>query len=290
MSKFKLFVVAALSWFLISSSGASITFDAAERQTFYSAVVTSAVLTSAVDDMPIEAVSHSDAVAKRNARAARSAVFIREDVEIKDIRGNEREVKGASTGSGTVIAVRWDGKSSLILTAHHVCTNSYDVGDVVVYDRFVITSTVKKLVTFDGDEMDVRVLHEDRDNDLCVMEADGKAGLVAPLTSYYPPLGASVYTAGAPSGQWGKGTANIVMGIFSGVVEEDISYSGYVGKKFLQCSIPTIGGMSGSSIYYRGKVIGVLVAGHTSYEHLMYGPGPGVTKKAVEAAMEIWNK
>ena len=52
-----------------------------------------------------------------------------------------------------------------------------------------------------------------------------------------------------------------------------------------------VGGMSGSSVYYRGRIIGILTLGlRKGYPHMSWGPGVKQLKLFVSGVIKKWNK
>jgi S1-C subfamily serine protease len=231
-----------------------------------------------------------DRRASFRAQITKHAVKIQENIVLKDIQGNEHVVK--SSGSGAVINVDKKRNKSLILTAWHVCLKA-DPGRVVFGGKGIVDRSTQEVITLDGDHYPARVVYQDPASDSCVMEADGIAGKPAELGDKTPPPGARIYTAGAPAGIWDVGVTNIEEGIMAGVRKSGVCVKiDYVRcyKGFLQFSIPSVGGMSGSAVYYKGKIIGLVTAGSTRYEHVTWGPGPAALGVTVEKAREIWKE
>lgn len=230
----------------------------------------------------------NDKFAAQNQELVSHTVKIREDVTIRNIFGIERDVDDATSGSGVVIAVDKKSNKTLILTAEHVCSYEFRVGEVIFNGKYVITNRSKKIVTVSGKVVDAEILHMDVETDVCTMVADGIVGTPAELSPLLPPVGGRLYTVGAPVGIWDKGVTNIEEGIFAGIRTEGISIPGRTFYNFLQYSIPIVGGMSGSAVYYRGKIIGLITVGTDSYEHCGWGPGLVPINNIVVKSLKDW--
>jgi len=208
------------------------------------------------------------------------AVFIIEDLTIL---GLDKSIVGSS-GTGTVIALDEDVNESLILTASHVCVNAFSVGDLV--NEGIVLSIAKYIVTVDGRKLKARVLYRDIANDICAMETTGLAGEPAIVATSHPPRQAYLLTAGAPKGNWGADDVNVVYGFFSGINKSTIL--GYSG--FYHTSIPVTSGMSGSGVYYKGKLVAILTIANMDYPHLSWGPGIDKVAPFIDYALRNWNE
>jgi len=276
MSKFKLFIIAVLAWFVVSSSGADITFDAVKVKS----------LSVAAQQMSSEML-YDDHAAARRVRLARHTVLIRESVKVRTIAGIIIEVEQASSGSGVVIAYDEDRDIGLVMTANHVCETSFPLMSVIL-EMFLVIDTEPSIVNYNGEVLQMEVIYTNPDDDVCVIEVDGNPGVPATIAPFMPPLQALVQTVGAPEGEWDVRVANIVEGYFSGILTKSIND---VHENFAQYSLPIVGGMSGSAVYYRGRIIGLLTHGSTSaYDHLAWGPALKPVKKAYDEAMELWRE
>lgn len=229
----------------------------------------------------------SDSAANYRLQLMKHSVKIRENVTITDITGFVLDVDDASSGSGAVVAINEETGKSLIITAEHVCSNAYDVGDIIS-GKYKILSTEKEIVTYDGTLVKTRIIYKDVSNDVCVMEADAIVGDVVEIASFFPPTGATITSSGAPAGYWEKGLSNVVEGIFIGFNPESICVPGRCFSNMLQFSLPIVGGMSGSGVYYKGKLFALVTIGTGQYEHIGWGPGLVPIKAAFDKAYALW--
>lgn len=254
-----------------------------------------AALHVAQDDS-IEFMSYDEAVNRpleSPASAAQVSAVMSHTVKIlhniyEDSIG-EVKFAGSESGSGTIIAKDTLKNKSLVLTADHVCQTSVSAGDVL--GLFLSVQRVDSfVVTAENKEIKMRVKFRDVVNDICIIEVDGVFGTPAYISSFYPPIGTEVVTAGAPSGQWLGGLANVVFGRYIGESAEDIRLGASSFKKFQQYSIPTIGGMSGSAVYYNGRFFSILTIGHSEYENIAWGPGLNYLYPFVTKSIKRWEK
>lgn len=152
---------------------------------------------------------------------------------------------GEDIGSGTAWVAANDGLMAAIVTAGHVCAE--DEPGTYSYS----------LVSQDNTEWPaVKVAFPAPDSgadDLCLLRAAGNLGPALRLADSMPGYNEEVAYVGAPLGLYGDGVAPMF-------------YGNYAGGDFV--SIPTAPGASGSAIYSRDGVVGVLVAVMTRFNHL----------------------
>lgn len=234
-----------------------------------------------------------DPEAKKNEDLMNQAVKISENVDFIAPDGQEKHLDDVTSGSGAVIYVNEELDYSLVVTAYHVCETSFEVGDMPI-EGFLITGTEKEVISRSGKKFSANIFYKDTKNDLCVMEVSGVAGQEAYVAPFYPPIGAKLDTAGAPLGEWDVGVVNVVSGIYAGIKKQPLNVEGLIFNNFIQWSIPTVGGMSGSGVYYKGRLISVVSAGTGDYANIGYGPNlealDKVVKQAIEKTREIDRK
>jgi len=230
-----------------------------------------------------------DSTAEYRLKLMNQTVKIRENVIATDITGMIIPVDDITSGSGVVVAIDVASDSSLIMTAEHVCSNLFEVGEIVG-GKYKILSTEKEIITYKGKYVKARVLYKDEVNDVCIMEANAIVGESADIGGMHPPVGATVTTVGAPAGHWDRGLANLVDGIFIGYNPEKICVPGKCYSNMLQFSIPIVGGMSGSAVYYKGQVFALVTVGTNQYEHIGWGPGLMPIRNAYDIAYKMWQE
>lgn len=259
------------------------------------------------DDYSIESpwkkTNDPEALAARDMMA--SAVRISVDVTMEEQEDQSllmsvqkgSEEKMSWTGSGFVVEVdRKMGKGrSLIGTAGHVChvpdvieTLSFDfTGSMITLKRtkYKVTSKTYTVHTLDGRQLrsDVLYFSYDEENhevpDVCTMVSYGLAGRPVQIADELPPEGAVVQNVGYPLGIQQDWMVHVSDARFGGI--------GDGRHGFVYTSTPGIGGLSGSPIFYRGKVFAVLVAGY-GYEHLTLSTPLVDLNKAIVEGKKKW--
>lgn len=164
-------------------------------------------------------------------------------------------------GSGCVI--RASAGRSLVLTANHVCA----FGDL---------SRTITVMRVNGEVLSAKIVWQDPRTDLCVLSADGYAGPAASVAEAVPPLGALVYFVGGPLGIFGDGVAFLDQAHFAGLAH----FSG-VPAYFLAGI--TAHGASGSGVFYRGELIGVLRGVMTQAGYIIVAADLDAVQRAVQA-------
>jgi S1-C subfamily serine protease len=190
------------------------------------------------------------------------ATMTREDQETKTT--SIKPVKTGWTGSGVVYAN--NGKRSLILSANHVLqtpavgsVEDVTVGifgvEMVLGQRRIDKVTIEAK-TASGDICNVTVLAlgVDDHRDVATASVDCDAGRVAPIATSTPARGEKVYVSGHSRG---SPLALVTDGYVSGVMEH-----------YLLVSAAAAPGNSGGPVFYQGRIIGLLVRGHSAYSHM----------------------
>lgn len=221
-----------------------------------------------------------------------STVRIPIDVEVAEISSGDK-IEFQSGGSGTVVATDEEGDRSLVLTAWHVC-RGFEVGDEVKswWWTFRMTRVSAKVQTVSSQLLDYKIVAEDRDHDLCVLETSGYAGPAVTIRQgELPGRKSRIQAAGYPGGIWSRQGAYIEDGRFVSRYTEEMKYKlkmsdrePSVMQDFLYWTVPAIGGISGGGVYYRGELFSVFVAG--SWEHAGYGPDTKCVRRIVDAVVE----
>lgn len=213
----------------------------------------------------------------------RNAVKIEQKlkVEVTDafFPGNSDTFEGAVAGSGVVIARDLDTGRSAIATAWHVC-DMYKVGDQeqMLWLTMKIVEKQKRVLTIDGQELEIlESVYEDKNNDICVLEVRHEFEGDSDIADDLPPRGAYVDVVGSPIGMWGDFMVSMERGRYFGKTDLEVLLSSKDEaatdmKNFSYYGIPVVGGYSGSGIYYRGKLVGLLTAASPKYEHMSFGP------------------
>ena len=159
---------------------------------------------------------------------------------------------GASSGSAFVIYNTKNG--SLVVTADHVCQPS----SPTMKQKLILT-------TLDGKEFEARVVQKDskRQNDICMLYAEGLSEKPLKLALSGPPPGAKLFNVAAPAGIFNKGMVPILEGRYNGV-----SFHGCA-----MYSIPAAGGSSGSMVLNNNfELVGLIHSLHIRFPTVTLGP------------------
>lgn len=153
----------------------------------------------------------------------------------------EISVAGIPLGSGTAWILKRTDDSVELMTAGHVCDTpgaSFDLmGRDSKHYRAVVVSAAKE-------------------PDLCILRAEPETpGMPLGLALNMPDYGDTVSYVGAPLGIWGDGMAPYYVGHYAGA---DL------------VSIPGFGGASGSAVWTKEGVIGVLVSGYRAFPEMIH--------------------
>ncbi len=190
------------------------------------------------------------------------------------------------SGSGVVLAQEGRGMDfhTLIGTAKHVCVGP-EVPDVMKAAGVTMTSAMI-VERRDGAKFKAVPVHMAGDADLCFLDVRAIVARPAKLANQYPQIGAKVLWTGAPKGLWG-GTGHV------GVVSEGL-YAGIDTKDFpepwMVFSGTAVGGNSGGPVWYRGEVIGILVATATHEGLLMLAVPLAVVLREYPLALISWRQ
>ena len=154
-----------------------------------------------------------------------------------------------STGSGVIINII--DKSTIILTAGHICKPN--INDVKVIDLF------------ENDHQVIGMIISDED-DLCLLIVDSvMEGKLIKTSNNKPEIGQHVYNIAAPLGIHAKNMSLMFHGYYQGqlkLIEEKFPLDLY--------SVPGIGGSSGSPIFDDDwNLIGIVSRGITGFPEIM---------------------
>jgi len=162
--------------------------------------------------------------------------------------------------SGTAFAIDKDH----LLTAAHVCVAIVELQDMGILEEKVYMTVLDRnnnLTTVDNLEIE----EIDEPHDVCLMKRP-KHGLV-PLKfvedyEAQVTFRSKIWVVGAPAGMMGDSQPGRVMN--PNMTEERIPLKG----KLLVSGAATGGNSGGPVINEQGKVVGILVMGHSTYDHL----------------------
>ena len=173
----------------------------------------------------------------------------------------EKSESKSWTGSGVVVRNNYNKKQSLILSVAHVThpekvTLEFDESGFYFFKIDTIEMMVERL---DGEKCAAYPMAGDGKKDLSVIKSACIAGETAELADSTPPVGASVLISGAALGYHPKNIFIVTDGRYMGIEEES-------GEEII--TLPSAPGHSGSGIFYKGKVIGLLSKRTVHYEHI----------------------
>ena len=198
-----------------------------------------------------------------------TSVKFEEDVLMIDIAGSIIDKKWM--GSGVII-----GDGTRVLTVYHVC-KSKKPGQILG-GRFKVIGSKKTILTSKNKRINVKkIIYKDSKNDICVVELDERAGDPADASAFLPESGDEIYLIGAPKGLWSAGP-HIIDGRFVGIRRDPING---IHHGFAEYTLHAAPGASGSPIFYKGRVIGLLSHGHRQYSNVAYGPSLAQVRKAI---------
>lgn len=189
------------------------------------------------------------------------------------------------SGSGVVVAIdaRYADGKSLVMTAAHV--SNVPMFKMMIDDNdnkslFVLEKEKIVIETLEGHICNGKQLKADVEHDVSVVEVDCIAGTKAELADELPPIGAIIMTSGAPFGYHPEGMFIPSEGRFAGIDLSD--------KDNEIFTIPVAPGHSGSGIFYQGRLIGIVSAHNTEYEHMTKGPHLKYLKEVLKLALGEW--
>jgi S1-C subfamily serine protease len=193
----------------------------------------------------------------------------------------EKSESKSWTGSGVVVRNNFDKKESLILSVAHVThpqktTLEVDESGFYFFKIDTIEMTVERL---DGEKCAAFPMAGNEKQDLSVIKSSCIAGQAAELADKLPPVGASVMISGAALGFHPKGIFVVTDGRYMGIEEES-------GEEII--TLPSAPGHSGSGIFYKGKVIGLLSKRTVHYEHISICVSLENAKTLLALAEGLW--
>lgn len=189
-------------------------------------------------------------------------------------------------GSGVILAQEARGHEifTLIATAKHVCEGP-EIPEGMAAAGVTMTSEML-IERMDGAKFKASLVYEAPNADLCFIGVTALVARPAKMAMTYPALGARVLWTGAPRGLWaGNGRVGVISeGLYSGIDMENFQ------EPLMVFSGTAVGGNSGGPIWYRGEVVGILVATATQGGVLVLGVPLAVVLRHQPAALEAWRK
>jgi hypothetical protein len=201
-----------------------------------------------------------------------ASVHISVSVDVEHAALPEEGRKKYFVGSGSVIGHGTD--SSLVLTAAHVCQREYAPVELPglpePVDALILSKRVKVSSAWEsGIVAEVLIMGDD---DICVLKTKKRLRTQAVMLGQMPQVGEEIYYAGGPANIWWKG-GNVP--VIYGRVNGFVNFEGFV---HMMLTAPTFPGASGSPVFHRGRLVGVVV----SYNRDFPSVGFAVMTPAVE--------
>lgn len=188
------------------------------------------------------------------------------DVTGPDEKGEIAQDTTQARGTGTIVGKKnihdkskENTVETLIVTAAHVSHAGAEKVIVTPDGPYLITGSSMHIVTLTGQECDAREITMSEEADVGFIVAECDAGDVAPLANELPPVGARVEYAGCPRSFHIPGSFPFFDGRYTGSYDpkedEELPPD---GPTVQTTAIPGAPGSSGSGLYYRGKVYGLI--------------------------------
>lgn len=185
------------------------------------------------------------------------------------------------TGSGFVVENDEERNESLIMSVAHVThgENMMLKADESGIYIFSVTKKELKIEKLNGEMCDATAIVNNDEQDLSVISSKCIAGEATPLADELPPVGAKVMVSGAALGYHPKNIFIVTDGRYMGIDEKS-------GEEIV--TLPAAPGHSGSGIFYKGKVIGLLSKRTVAYEHITICVSLQNAKNLLDLAENIW--
>ena len=174
-----------------------------------------------------------------------------------------------SYGSGIVVGRC--GNDTVVLTVAHICETPAEITDIKIIDSdHSIGSGV--------------IIFQDNDRDVCLLRISSSIGARSAVMSRYDPvIGSEVFTTGFPGGRrWDSGISFFTGNVYS-VKERQPDVN--IPKAYIT-SIPVMVGLSGSGVFYKNELVGMVRAVMTNFHHTSYIIPVSEFRIPVENALE----
>lgn len=173
---------------------------------------------------------------------------------------------GWGIGTGVVIEVR--GRRSLVMTNAHVLDER--ATEKLPNGTLIRSGFMYRVITFWGETCEAHRLTADPAVDLGLLVVDCVAGEPMHLAAVLPPTGAMVQQVGCPQGFHQQMAFMATDGRVLGLDTLDNPMVSGARLSVIGLSTPSTGGSSGSGVYYRGELFGLVSMINTVYEHMTY--------------------
>ena len=193
----------------------------------------------------------------------------------------DEKIEMSWSGSGVVVRNDYNRKQSLLLSVHHVTHPEplmLRIDEKGIY-IVKVESLKLQIETLDGTMCEANPIAGNFKQDLSVISSKCIAGEAVQLADELPPVGANVMISGAALGFHPKGIFIVTDGRFMGIDEES-------GEEVI--TLPSAPGHSGSGVFYKGKIIGLLSKRTIHYEHISLCVSLENARTLLELAEKIW--
>jgi hypothetical protein len=205
-----------------------------------------------------------------------------------------KEVSAVYAGSGVVVSVS-HGKS-LVVTAAHVLPPN--VGSLVVEDdepAIKITRVEGTVVNINKQMCQVESFYKypDEKEDLAALVINcANLGPAVKVAKKLPPVGDFIVTVSQPRGARWAGFSVVQDGRYLGLDTTFIRDPKEKRQPRPAFNLPSVGGMSGGPIYYKGELISILQSGIRGYEHITFGASLDVLSQMISKikSVDTWWK
>jgi S1-C subfamily serine protease len=174
-------------------------------------------------------------------------------------------------GTGQISGTAWAADGDNLVTAGHVCDAFMEYRAEGMGGDYTITYLDDDFRPVEKKANDMQILFSDVANDVCIIMYSGH-GLKPLKLAKDVQFGETAYVIGAPLGLLGF--------IFDGrVVNADLNMDARYTHKLIISSAATGGNSGGPVVNSRGEVIGMLIAGHSAFDHFSICTGLGAIRQ-----------
>lgn len=184
------------------------------------------------------------------------------------------EVEIPKMGRGAISGTAWAIDRDHLITAGHVCGAFIELKDAGVAKDLTITYLSPNGYQISKKANEIEILLSDSANDICILKYQ-RHGFVPLKLAKDVAFGETVYVIGAPLGLLGF--------VFQGmVVNLGIDFGESMKNKMVISAAATGGNSGGPVVNQNGEVIGILIAGSTSFDHFSICTRLGVLYQTIK--------
>lgn len=193
----------------------------------------------------------------------------------------EKQEEETYSGTGAVIKNDLSRNESLILSVAHV-TNPDQVElrtTPIGFYFFIIDKVELSIEKLDGSVCEAASVISNSKKDISVIRSKCIAGTVAEIAKELPPVGSNIIISGAALGFHPPNIFIVVDGRYMGIDNDS-------GEEITTAAVA--GGHSGSGVFYRGKIVGILTKRTIKYEHISFCVSLENIKDIISDGEAIW--